>query len=226
MLATITSRRLVPGSTVDVALAAQRAGGRLEGDDQRAGDDRRLHEEDRPPVEQLGEHAAERRTDRHADGAGQRPPPPRPADPVRIGAGRWRRAPAASRRAAAWRRRPARHGRTSSSARLSAKPATSEAAAKIADAERRRATAGGPGGGTGRRGRRHNGDDEGVRREHPRHADDRRVELAVEVGEGEGDDRRVGEGQAHGADQQRGHDPLPRRHGITVPSGPVRGSAL
>ena len=65
------------------------------------------------------------------------------------------------------------------------------------------------------------GDRERVRREDPRDADDRRVELAVQVGEGEGDDGRVGERQPDRTDDQRGDEALPRGHGVTVPTGPA-----
>ncbi len=47
------------------------------------------------------------------------------------------------------------------------------------------------------------GDRQRVGREHPRHADDGRVELGVQIRESEGDDGRVGEGEPHRADQQR-----------------------
>ena len=65
---------------------------------------------------------------------------------------------------------------------------------------------------------------EGVRRQHPRHADDRRVELGVQVGQGEGDDRGVGERQTHRTHDQRGHEALPRSHRFTVSSDAVPGS--
>ena len=131
-----------PGArlAVDVALAAQRPGGRLEGDDERGGDDRRLHEEDRPPVEQLGEHAAERRTDRRADGAGQRPPPPGPL--AGIGAGTMAPSTGSEPASSSVAPTPWTARATSSSVRLLAKPATSDETAKIADAgddERQRA---------------------------------------------------------------------------------------
>ncbi len=51
---------------------------------------------------------------------------------------------------------------------------------------RRAGPAGGTGGAAGRPGTDDHGDDEGVRRQHPRHADDRRVELGVQVGAGPG----------------------------------------
>ena len=50
------------------------------------------------------------------------------------------------------------------------------------------------------------GDDEGVGRQHPRDADDRRVELGVEVGQRQRDDRRIGERQGDRRDEQHGCD--------------------
>ena len=45
-------------------------------DQERGGDDRRLHVEDRPPVEELREHAPEGRSDDGADSGRQHPPLP------------------------------------------------------------------------------------------------------------------------------------------------------
>ncbi len=56
-------------------------------------------------------------------------------------------------------------------------------------------------------------DRQGVGREDPGHADDGRVELAVQVGQGEGNDGGIGEREPHRADQQRDDDALPDRHG-------------
>ena len=207
MLATTTSRRRVSGPAVQLALPPQRPSGRVGRDDERGGDDRRLDEEDRPPVEQLGEHAAERRADSDADGAGHRPPPPGPPLASDDRAEHGERPGQQSVAPTPWTPRAA-----SRNARLVATPATSEAAANTAtpattsDSGRTRRWTSATGTAVDR-------DDQRVRRQHPRHPDDRRVELGVEVGQGEGDDRRVGERQPDRADQQRGAQPLPRTHG-------------
>ena len=66
------------GPAVQLALPPQDPSGFVGRDDKRGGDDRCLDDKDRPPVEQLSQHTAESRADRNADGAGHRPPPPRP----------------------------------------------------------------------------------------------------------------------------------------------------
>ena len=128
MLAMTTSRRRVPASpwTWPSRRRARAAG--LDGDDERGGDDRRLDEEDRPPVEQLGEHAAERRTDGRADRAGERPPPAGPTLARDDRDEHGQRAGEQQRGADALRARGRRAARRGSSAN----PATSEAAAKTA----------------------------------------------------------------------------------------------
>ena len=135
------------GAPVHVALPAQRPCRRVRRHDQGGGDDRRLDEEDRPPVEQLGEHAAEGRADRRSDGAGHRPPPPGPVagDGTEDGERPGEQQRGADALGAAG---DEQHGEAS---RRTRRPATPR---RTRRRRPRRAPAAGPGGAAGRRGRR------------------------------------------------------------------------
>ena len=182
-------RRLVPGDGEDRHRRGER--------------DRHLDQEDRLPGDELGEHAADRRPERRPGRAGRRPrPSPRGA--------RSRPSPAAARAPRSPRRRrraPARSGRAirvvSSSARPQARPAPAKTASPTAaprPGPTRRASMR-----RGHRGQRHHqveGD------QHPGDAGDAGVELAVDLGQGEDDDRGVGEDEADG--ERQGGDARPR----------------
>ena len=70
--------------------------------------------------------------------------------------------------------------------------------------------------GEGHEEERRDRDDEVVRADHPRDADERRVELAVEVGQREHDDRRVRESDGHACGQRDREDPRVRPGSATV----------
>ncbi len=173
---------------------------------QRSGDDRRLNEEDRPPRERLGQHAAQRRSDGGTDGGGQRPPS---TTPPRTGHQRHQD-----------RQRSGEQQRGADALRRSGAEQDLEAAGSAGDDRRR-----GKQRGTRehemermqspvQRRHRDRGDRhcERVRREHPGDADDRRVELAVQLGEGERDDRGIGKGERHRGEQQGDDEPAPGVH--------------
>ena len=195
------------GPAVQLALPPQHPSGGVGRDDKRGGDDRRLDDKDRPPVEQLGQHAAESRADSNADGAGHRPPPPRPPLVTddraehRQRPGQHERGPDAldgagreedrqARGHAGSQRSGSEHGDTAHDKHQRADPAVHQ-----------------------RHRHRSHRNDERVRRQHPRHANDRRVELGVQVGQSQGDDRSVSKRHPDRADQQHGAQPLPRTHG-------------
>ena len=112
-------------------------------------DDRRLDEEDRPPVEQLGERAAERRTECRADGPGQCPR----ATAATLAGDEARRAPAANRTAAVPRRHPGRRGRRAARSTTAPRRRRSRRR-RTPPRRRRRAPAPAAGGGGRPRGRR------------------------------------------------------------------------
>ena len=149
---------------------------------------RRLEDEDRAPVEELRQDAAERGPDRGAERAGGRPD--RDAAGGRAGERREERERAGEqqrgadpleaaeddqRRQAPRRRRADEPAKKSEQARRGSPGPTST-----------RPTNGTSANAVTR-------DDEVVRRDHPRDADDARVERAVDVGQREHDDRRVRE---------------------------------
>ena len=158
----------------------------------------RLDEEDRPPVEQLGQQATEGRAERGADRGG--PGPPRPARRVGAPQGAEHGDAAAEEQggADALRRTGRRAARRTS--RPGRRRATPPANSDEPDAgEHRRAHPAGQ----QRDAEGGDGDDHGVGGQHPRDADDGRVELAVEVGQGQHHDRRVGEGEPDRDHEQR-----------------------
>ena len=186
------------GFAVEVPFRAHRPGCWVETDEEGGGHDGGLDVEDRPPVEELREHAAEGWADDGPDGRRQHPPLARPLLAGDHGGEDGQRASKQQRRADALRspgheqhrqrrRRTGDDGGHGEDRRAGEhEPAWWEMAVEDRD----------------RHG--HDGDHEGVGRQHPRDADDRRVELRIEVRQRQRDDRRVGERQGDRGDEQHG----------------------
>ena len=159
--------------------------------------DRRLEEEDRLPGDELGEQAADRRAESSPGGAGGRPD----RDGAALGADRGRQQlqDRGDRQRASQRLHAAGGDQR---AQLGREPAGEAGAGKDGQADRRRAAgADAPRQVRGRnRGQGHHqveGD------EHPGHAGDAGVEVAVDPRQRQDDDRGVGEDEGDG-DRERG----------------------
>ncbi len=190
---------------VQVRLVAQRPDVGLEGDERGGRRDRRLDEEDRPPVGELGEDTTERRPGRRADRGRGRPPSAgaalaghhRREDGERSGeqqrGAEALHATGDEQHGQPWRRAGGQrgdreHDGAGQDEGTGAQPAVQQ-----------------------RHGDRDHRHGERVGRQHPGDADDGRVELGVQVGQGEGDDGGVGEGQRHRRDQQDRQHAAPDR---------------
>ena len=157
-----------------------------------------LEREDRAPVEELRQHTAERRAERNAERPGERP------DRGAAGDRGAKRGEHRQRSGEQQRSTDTLHR----SGRDQKRKAVRERAGRRGEQENDE-----PAGEHGARPQvvheddqreRHNGDGRVVRGHHPGHAVDRRVQLAVELGQGEDDDRRVGERDRDGGGDQRG----------------------
>ena len=168
------------------------------GGEQRSACERRLHDEDRPPVEELRQDAAQHRPERRAEHRHLRPERnpglPSAGEPAEERDRRRqheRRAEPLDAAEGDQHRQVHRGGAADRRGGEEDEPHLRDAARVEPPGEE----------GDHRRGDR---DDEVVRGDHPRDADERRVERAVEVGQREDDDRRVGERDCH----RRRHRPV------------------
>ena len=156
-------------------------------DDEGEDGHRRLHEEDRPPRQELREDAPERRPGGGAHGGGRRPASPAPLGRAAQRAEHGKRPGQQQRRSHALsgpghEQRAQGRGQSGGQAGPTEQGQPDERDRQRPEAPARQCERDG--------GHRH---DQRIRREHPRHADDGGVERGVEIGQGEGDDRGVGE---------------------------------
>ena len=170
------------------------------------GRDRRLQVEDRPPVEDLREQTTHGRADHRADHTGTRPESP-PGCGRSLQGGQHGERGAEHQRGSGTLKAPGDHqarglvARSCRERRTNAKRASPKTTSNLGFARRA----------TRREQQGAHTDDERVGRDDPRHADDRGVELAVDLGEGEDDDRGVGERERDRDDEgDRADRPLAR----------------